>query len=281
MKLSYYPGCSLMGTAREYDHSVREAARLLDIQLVELRDWNCCGASSAHMTDHKLTVELSARNLHLAQEVGLDVLVPCSACFQRLRYADAVLRKQPEQGSTAHWTPSFKIVHLTALLSQSPFLEKIRQSTTHPLKGLPVACYYGCLSMRPPRITGAVHYEHPQGLDRLMEAVGAEPVRWSHKTECCSSSLSVTRPDIAASLVADILSAARHAGAKAVVTDCPMCQGNLETRQLFGSDKPPSPTVPVFFPTELIVVAMTGPKRKKYWKKHLVDPRDVLAPLGL
>lgn len=281
MKLSYYPGCSLTGTAREYDQSVREVSRLLGIELVELQDWNCCGASSAHMTDHKLTVELSARNLQLAGEQGLDVLVPCSACFQRLRYADVALREHPEQGGMTEWAPDFKVVHLTALFSQTPYLEKIRQSVTHPLKGLKAACYYGCLSMRPPSITGAADYEHPRGLDLLLEAVGGEPVRWSHKTECCSGSLSVARPDITSALVADILTAAHNAGATAVVTDCPMCQGNLETRQLFPSERNKPATMPVFFPTELIVLALTGPKKRKYWKKHLVDPGRVLAPLGL
>jgi heterodisulfide reductase subunit B len=265
MKLSYYPGCSLTGSSREYDHSIREVAELLDIELLEIEGWNCCGASSAHMTDHQLGIDLSARNLQLARQYGQDILVPCAACYQRLRCAELALKDD---------APGLKVLHITPLLSTTGFLEKIQKKVTRPLKGLRVACYYGCLSLRPPAVTGAEHYENPTGLDRVMEVLGAEPVSWSHKTECCSGSLTMARPDIARQLVGDIVKAASRAGAQALVVDCPMCQANVESRQ------EGDPELPVFFATELMALAITGKSTKKQWKKHLIDPRPLLGSVG-
>jgi heterodisulfide reductase subunit B len=279
MKLSYYPGCSLTGTAREYDESIRDVARLLGIDLVEIEDWSCCGASSAHMTDHRLSVELAARNLDLAAPAGLDVLVPCAACFQRLKAADSAMREDPKRWGRADYTPAFQILHITTLLSRPEILDRIREGAQRTLEGMRLACYYGCLSLRPPAITGAVEYEDPRGLDVTVEALGAESVRWSHKTECCSGSLSLVRPDIARRLVGEIAAAAVHAGAQALVTDCPMCQANMESRQL-DLAAGETQTLPVFFSTELIAAAMEDEVDVGRWKKHLIAPRG-LEQLGL
>jgi len=274
--LSYYPGCSLKGTAREYDWSILWVAHKLGLELCELPDWNCCGASSAHMTNHDLSGQLSARNLHLAQQSGRDVVVPCPACFSRLRAAD----QNPAAQAGERLAP-VQILSLTTLLNRAEVLDGIRAAVVTPLTGLRVACYYGCLSMRPPLLTGAINHEHPQGLDTLVKAVGGSPMRWSHKTECCSGSLGMTRPDIARSLIGDILGAVRRGGATAVVTDCPMCQANLEARQLDPkSAVPKSERLPVFYMTELIALALGRPQKRKYWRKHLVDPRAVLSALG-
>jgi heterodisulfide reductase subunit B len=275
MKMSYYPGCSLTGTSAEYDHSVREVAKLLDIELEELSDWNCCGASSGHMTDHQLGVELSVRNLDLAAEQGRDLIVPCSACFQRLRAAQVELQNRES------YQQDFDVLHLTRFLSRPEILKAITARVPRPLKGLKIACYYGCLSLRPPAVTGAPDYEDPRGLDILVQALGAEGVRWSHKTECCSSSLSMTRPDIARTLVGDIVRAAQRGGARALVTDCPMCQANLESRQLDLEKAEEHKSLPVFFISELVAFALTEERRPKRWKKHLVDPRPLLEELGL
>jgi len=278
-RFSYYPGCSLAGSAREYDHSIRETAAALDIELEELPDWNCCGASSAHMTDRRLAIDLSARNLELAEEAGMDVLVPCAACFQRLRKADLVLRQDPGQWSRGEkYDPDFEIIHMTTLLSGSEMLDRMRGLVVRKLSGLKLACYYGCLSLRPPLVTGAVEYEHPDGLDRISRALGAEAVNWSHKTECCGGSLTMARPDIVRGLVGDIVSAARRAGAQALVTDCPMCHSNLESRQAaWKTEDGTDAVMPVFFGTELINLALADRSDEKRWKKHLLDPRPVLA----
>lgn len=280
MKMSYYPGCSLKGSARDYDESVRKAADLLEIELRELPDWNCCGASSAHMTDHDLALRLSARNLELAEREGLDVLVPCAACFQRLRAADYDLREGPGAREGETYSPGFDIVHLTAFLSRPEYLEKIRRLVKRPLGGFRLACYYGCLSLRPPEITKATEYEDPRGLDEIVKALDAEPLRWSHKTECCGGSLTMTRPDISRSLIKDIVDAAVKAGAEAIVTDCPMCHANLDSRQLdLAAGDRDQPVLPVFFATELIAAVLSEVVDAGWWKGHLVNPRVLVERL--
>lgn len=273
MKLSYYPGCSLRGTALDYDHSVQEICKRLEIELLELPDWNCCGASSAHMTDHEIGMRLPIRNLLLAQEAGRDILVPCAACFQRLCAADKAIKEDPEYWDVKDYNKEMKIIHISTLLSRPDILERVTALTKRPLSGLKVACYYGCLSLRHPKITGAANHEMPTTLENIAGAVGAETVMWSHRTECCSGSLTMARPDIARKLVGDIVAAATRAGANAMVTDCPMCQANVESRQAVESSERP---MPVFFASELIAAALCGDYPKKQQKVHLVSP-DVLT----
>jgi heterodisulfide reductase subunit B len=273
MKLSYYPGCSLHGTALFYDKSVQEVCSQLDIELIEIPDWNCCGASSAHMTNHEIGMRLPIRNLLLASELGHDILVPCAACFQRLKAAEKSLREDPGYWDVDGYKSNLNIIHISSLLADDQIAQKIRQKIKIRLEGLRLACYYGCLSLRHPKITGVVNYEQPCTLETIVESVGAEPVSWSHRTECCSGSLIVARPDIAEKLVGDILAAARRAGADGLVTDCPMCQVNVESRQLeLGSDD----TLPVYFGTELISAAFNGEYPAKQEKMHLVGA-DILT----
>ena len=273
MKLSYYPGCSLHGTALFYDKSVQEVCSHLGIELIEIPDWNCCGASSAHMTNHEIGMRLPMRNLLLASELGHDILVPCAACFQRLKAAEKSLKEDPGYWDLSGYKSDLKIIHISSLLADDQITKTIQEKIKIRFEGLSLACYYGCLSLRHPKITGVINYEQPSTLETIVKSVGAEPVSWSHRTECCSGSLIVARPDIAEKLVGDILAAARRAGADGLVTDCPMCQVNVESRQLeLGHDD----TLPVFFGTELISAALNGQYPTKQEKMHLVDA-DVLT----
>lgn len=273
MKLSYYPGCSLQGTALDYDQSVREVCKALDIELIDIPDWNCCGASSAHMTNHEVGNRLPMRNLLLNMQENHDILVPCAACYQRLRAADLALRENPEYWDLESYSPGFRIIHISTFLADPEITTRIKGQIKKELDGMPIACYYGCLSLRHPKITGAKDYELPTTLETIVSALGAKPLRWSHRTECCSGSLTMARPDIARKLVGDINSAATRGGAKAFVTDCPMCQANLESRQL---DNSPENSLPTFFATELIAAALSGVYPQKQNKVHLVRP-GVLA----
>lgn len=273
MRLSYYPGCSLHGTALDYDLSVKAVCSRLGIELVEIPDWNCCGASSAHMTNHEIGVRLPMRNLLLAAELGNDILVPCAACFQRLKAADKIIRQDPQYWDLAGYDPDFEIIHISPFMARQSILEEIAEKTRQPLKDMNIACYYGCLSLRNPKITDVKNYEQPRSLEKIVNAVGASAVSWSHRTECCSGSLTMARPDIACTLVGDIVAAARRAGAEALVTDCPMCQANVESRQL---DRGDADHLPVFFATELVQAALSGEYPAKQQRVHLVSP-DVLT----
>lgn len=269
MNMAYYPGCSLQGTARDYNDSIYEICRKLAINLIEIPDWNCCGASSAHMTNHEVAMRLSIRNLLMLKDRKLDILIPCPACFQRLKAADKALRSDPEYWDVEHYNPDFDLVHISTFLSRPAVLERLSAMVTQPVRDLRVACYYGCLSLRPQHITDAQECEMPTTLEEIVTAVGAQPVSWSHRTECCSGSLTMTRPDIAGKLVGDIVAAAHRGGATAMVTDCPMCQANVESRQL--DIAPKGPHLPVYYATELIMAALNGnyPDRQK--KLHLVS----------
>jgi heterodisulfide reductase subunit B len=272
MKLSYYPGCSLHGTALDYDLSVKDVCKKLGIELVEIPDWNCCGASSAHMTDHEIGVRLPLRNLLLAAELGHDILVPCAACFQRLKAAEKSLTEEPEFWDVNDYNEP-KIIHISSLLADGEIVNKVKEAMQLKLEGMNIACYYGCLSLRNPKITDVVNYEQPETLETIVRAVGAQPVSWSHRTECCSGSLTMARPDIARKLVGDIVRAAKRAGADALVTDCPMCQANVESRQLDLDEVDP---LPVFFGTELMAAALNGQYPSKQQRVHLVPP-DILT----
>ena len=194
--------------------------------------------------------------------------------FQRLRAADLELRKNPEFWDIEAYDPDFTIIHISTFLTSERLLDRLKEKLSRPLEELKIACYYGCLSLRHPKITGALAFEQPITLETLSSQVGAEPLSWSHRTECCSGSLTMARPDIARKLVSDIHQAALKAGANCFVTDCPMCQANVESRQL---DVISENGLPVFYITELLEAAITGNYTKKQQKNHLIDPK-VLSP---
>jgi heterodisulfide reductase subunit B len=224
------------------------------------------------MTSHEIGMRLPMRNLLINNQDGNDILVPCAACYQRLRAADLALRKNPEFWDVTDYSPSFKIIHISTFLATEDITARIKKSLRITFNSMPTACYYGCLSLRHPKITGAPRFEMPTTLETIVETVGAAPVKWSHRTECCSGSLTMARPDIARKLVGDISLAAKRGGAEAFVTDCPMCQANLESRQL---DNNPDESLPVFYATELIAAAIQGNYPQKQGRVHLVAP-DIL-----
>ncbi len=278
MNMAYYPGCSLHGTARDYNQTIEEICERLEVNLIEIPDWNCCGASSAHMTNREVSMRLAMRNLLLIKDRSLDVLVPCPACYQRLKTADKALRDDPEYWDVGDYTPRFELLHISTFLSRPDVVGRLKKMVKKSIREMRVACYYGCLSLRPPHITDAPNHEMPTTLETMVAALGATPVSWSHRTECCSGSLTMTRPDIAEKLVGDIVQAARRAGATAMVTDCPMCQANVESRQ--PRNDAAGPPLPVYYATELIVAAIQGDYPAKQQKMHLVPAQALRQHLA-
>jgi heterodisulfide reductase subunit B len=280
---AYYPGCSQTSTGIEYGQSTLAVFRRLDLELVELKGWNCCGASSAHALDHSLAVDLPASTLKLAQEqaAGRDLITPCAACFNRLKRADYTLRTDPEQRLEIeaslgfHYTGEVAIKPVLAVLAQHVSPERIAGLVQRPLKGLKVVPYYGCLLVRPPQVTQFDDPDRPQVMAKLLRRLGAEVMDWSHPTDCCGAGLSLGRPDVVKSLVGRLVERAREAGADALATACPLCQVNLEMRQ------PQPEKMPAFYFTELVGLAFGLPEANKWWPKHLIDPRPVLRQAGL
>jgi heterodisulfide reductase subunit B len=248
----------------------------------ELADWNCCGASSAHFFDDDLAVQLSARNMEIAERAGRDLLVPCSACFQRLKHADQQLKAGCASSAGAPYEGRATIYHVNEFFSRREMLGTIKRQVQNPLAGLAAVPYYGCLSQRPPRITEAESPENPTSMDALLRAIGMEVKPWSYKTECCGASLTLTRTDVVQKLSGDLLDAAREAGAECLVTDCPLCQSNLDTRQAeIEAIRGERYDLPVFYLTELMALALGQGDTTRWWKKHFVDPAPLLKRKGL
>lgn len=280
-EFSYYPGCSLDGTAREYDESIRGVCEILEVQLRELEDWTCCGASSAHCTDGHLAIELALRNLALAEKGGGELLVPCVACYSRFKVAEKEIREHAEEWETAY-QGKVRIRYALDFFCEDSLIDLVREKVVTPLSGLKVACYYGCLSVRPPDITRVKDYEDPEHMDRLMGILGAEPLPWSYKTDCCGASLVMTRTDIVRKLSHGLLDMAREAEADCLVTGCTMCQSNLDTRQEeIGKEFGKKYDLPVFYFTELMGLAMGHRDVKRWFARHLTDPMRLLSAKGL
>jgi len=281
MKVTYYPGCALEGTANDYAASIAAVAALLDLQLTELDDWNCCGASAAHSLNHNLALDLAVRNLHLAQNAGLDLVAPCALCFSRLKFAEKALRQPDQHRWPWQWHGSIRIWDLADYLTQPHLLAAIAKKLVTPLTGLKAVCYYGCLTARPPQVTDKLHYENPQNLENLLKTLKAEPLDWSHKTDCCGAGLAVSRPDLIDTLVQRLLDRALAAGAECIVVSCQMCQANLDLPQPRLSRRLNRPYhLPILYFTELIALALGEPQVGRWLAQHLVDPRPLLAHKG-
>jgi heterodisulfide reductase subunit B len=238
MKIVYYPGCSLEGTALEYDASTRAVMQRLGAELVELEDWTCCGASAAEPVSYLLSMALPARNLAKVQseQDGLDVLVPCSACYLNLRKVEDHIRKEEgllEQINEVlgveglSYKGGVRSRHLLDVLATDLGPERIGEQVRQPLSRVRVAPYYGCQALRPYRVFDDP--EEPRSMEPILRALGAEVHPWSMGARCCGAGLMTTKKEAALDAVTSLLRAAR--GADCIVTVCPMCQMNLEAYQ--------------------------------------------------
>lgn len=236
MQVGYYPGCSLESTAKEFDLSIRAIFGEMDISLKEIPDWNCCGASPAHYLNEELAKALPYRNLVMAEAAGLErVLSPCPACYSHMRHVHEEVEKEPhllerlQKITGKGYQKSVQSKHLLDFIKEDIGFDRLKHSMKATLNKLKVVSYYGCLTRLPGVKLDDV--ENPVMMDEIVEVLGGEPLNWSHKTECCGASLSVTRTKIALRLVRDILEAAQERGADCIAVVCPLCQSNLDTRQ--------------------------------------------------
>ncbi len=278
MKVAYFPGCSLHSTGIEFDISVREVCKALEIDLEEIEGWVCCGATSAHATNHLLSLAMPAYSLALAERMDVqDVVAPCAACFNRLKHA-VVLSQQNEETYNKikellpiPWENKLRVRNLLDIFSN--MLEEISSKVTKPLSDIKLACYYGCLLLRPPHICQFDNPENPQTMDELMKACGAQVVDWAFKTECCGANLTIPRPDLVVELTYRILKSAKTAGADAIVTACPFCHLNLDARQAdIHKTKGELFNIPILYFTQILGIALGVPPKKLGLTRHLVDP---------
>lgn len=263
MKFAYYPGCSLESTSWDFDRSTRAVLRAVGVELEEIPDWVCCGSTPAHNSSQSLAVALPVVNLQKARQMDMPIMAPCASCYARLRHANHKIRTDPEtQARTqritqAAYDGSVEVHHVLDVLVNHVGVEEIRRQVKRPLEGLRVACYYGCLLTRPPEVVAFDDPEHPTSMDDLLAALGAEPVEWPLKTECCGGALSMTDSGISGRLGHKLLWMAREAGARSVAVACPLCQVNLDLRQADARKTHGDlPDTPILYVTQLLGLAL-------------------------
>ncbi|MFQ6079685.1 MAG: CoB--CoM heterodisulfide reductase iron-sulfur subunit B family protein [Thermodesulfobacteriota bacterium] len=280
-RYSYFPGCTSHSTAVEYDLSTKAVLKALDVELVEIEDWNCCGAAAIHSMNKFLSLCLPARNIAMAQRRDLDLVVPCAGCFNMLKRTERALKADPEVRGEVESTIGFtyredlKIRALIDMVVNGIGFGRIEEQVQKSLTGLKVAPYYGCALVRHPKVTQLDDPENPRYLDRLMASLGAAPVDWSFKTDCCGADLALTHGDVVVKLVNRIVGMAKEAGAECLVCSCGLCQINLEMRQDLDALG-----LPVFYFTELMGVAF-GLEGSTWWSKHMINPSTLLGSLDL
>ena len=285
MNYTYFPGCSLESTAYDYDASARAVMHALDSELVELPDWNCCGATGAEVVSHLLSIALPARNLAKAQQIGDQIVTTCSSCYFNLFRVNSHLALNPELQQELdlvlgevglRYDGKLRVRHLLELMVTDIGVKAIARRMQRPLNGIRVAPYYGCLVVRPyAEFDGP---DLPTSMDRLLTTLGANVVPYVMKTRCCGGVLMTTQKNIGLKLVGDILSPIRDVDC--VVTVCPLCQLNLEAYQREVGGKLGEPVhIPVLYFTQLIGLAFDLPEEELELKASLVGTQKLMKRL--
>lgn len=284
-KYGYFPGCSLEKMANSYHLSTLETTKKLGVELKELEDWNCCGATAYFHVDELLANTLCARNLAIAEKEKLDVVAPCSGCYKNLYFANIHLNKDPDlaehinialQEDNLHYSGKTKVQHLIEIFVNDIGLNEVKAKVTQPLDNLRVAPYYGCQILRPKKDNEDV--EQPRFFEDLISSIGATPVDFPLKLRCCGGALIITSRTSALSMVRNLLQNAVDSGANVIATACPLCQVNLEcyqkqVNQEFGTEL----SIPIMYFTQLIGLAFGISPKSLGVGTELVSTRPVLS----
>ncbi len=285
---SYFPGCSLEATAVAYGLSTQAISGPMEMELIELEDWNCCGSTPYSSTEDLEAICIAARNLALAEKRGLDLVTPCSSCYCTLSRANSQLRDYPElrdkvreilAAADLEYKGQVKVRHLAEVLFNDIGLEFIKSKVVNPLDGLRVAPYYGCQLVRPN--IGFDDPEDPQSLDLLIASLGAEATPFPLKSRCCGGSLIIPEMDLALGLMEQLLDSAATNGAQCIATVCPLCQTNLDAYQGIVNRKFKTRyNLPVLFFTQLIGLALGIEPKALGLDKNIISVERVLAPFA-
>ncbi len=278
MKYIYYLGCSLKSSAKAYDESLRFVFKALGHDLVELDDWNCCGATSYFSVKETISLVVSSRNLAIAEKLGYDLVVPCSACYTVLYKTNEILKNnfimrekvnQALRRSNLEYNLSLRVRHPLEVVVNDEGLKNIAAKISRCLDGVRIAPYYGCQIVRPDR--GLDDKEDPHMMDALFKVLGAENVYFPMKVRCCGGMLMTTYPDVALKLDKEILDSAAKNGADLIATTCPLCQINLEAYQnkinkMFKTHY----HLPVLFFTQVLGWALGGKSLELGFNRNLI-----------
>lgn len=288
MEIPYYPGCTLNTKAKGFDNSARASARELGLELVELEEWNCCGATFPLLVDNMLDLAGPAQVLISARQAGQRLAVACSTCYNVLKRTNRVIREDEDSREKlnffleADYGGDLKVLDLLQILRDEIGFDNVKEAVKKPLSGLKVAAYYGCMVLRPPAEVAYDDPENPRALDDLITALGAEAVDYSHQGECCGAYLAVKSAEVTAEMSFTILASAQRSGAELVVANCPLCQFNLDRMQkTMGSRHTGFQPIPVLYFTQLLGIALGLDSEGFELDRHYVDPRSLLEGANL
>jgi heterodisulfide reductase subunit B len=289
MNYSYYPGCSLESTSPDFNESTKALIKFLNLEIEELPDWTCCGASAIHPQDKLLSVALPALTIESANKLKRDIMVQCPACLAHLKESRDVIAEGGELAQDLsklleghNVSPNIKIRHFSEILLDEYGLDNLKEKVVRKLEGLKIACYYGCVIVRPRKLMQYDDPENPTVMDKLISITGAEVLDWPFKTRCCGASYSIARVDVVYDLTYEILSMAKKAGANAISVLCPLCHVNLDLRQKaienrFGEKL----NLPIFYYTQLLGLALGIDPEELALSRLFVSPFPLLESNNL
>lgn len=277
-KILFYPGCTLSQKAKNFYETAVESFKVLGIELVELVNWYCCQADFSLVNDNLMAMLASARNLALARKEGDELAVSCSTCYNVLKRTNNLLKNDEAKRKTLtdfleeKYDGSLKVIHLLEILRDKIGFENLAKKVKKPLTGLKIAPYYGCLLLRP---SGEMHFDDPENpviFEQFIKSLGAEPVEYPFKSECCGSYLVVRETDVVTGCADKILRNAKERGAGLVVTSCPLCQFNLDwPQEAIKKKQSDFSPVPIFYFTEILAYAL-GIISEFDKERHFVPP---------
>jgi heterodisulfide reductase subunit B len=284
-KYAYFPGCSLEKLALSYNNSSLETTKKLGVELKELEDWNCCGATTYFHVDQLLAYTLVARNLAMAEKQGLDLVAPCSACYKNTYFANKYIKEDADLAEHINYAleeddlqfkGSSNVHHLMEVFVDDVGVEEVKKQVVKPLEGLKVAAYYGCQIVRPRKNGNNV--EDPHFFEELVDAMGAQPINFADRLRCCGGSLIMTSRHAALDMVRNILQNALDNEADVIATACPLCQVNLECYQAqVNDDFGTSFSMPVLYFTQLLGLALGIPAKRLGLGKEFVSVMPFLS----
>ena len=287
MNFAYYPGCSARGSSKDYEMSTQAVCKALDMNLVDIPDWNCCGSTPAHAVDTELSAALCVRNLDIAAQQQAELLLtPCPSCLSNLKLAskrmeDPAFRQRVDElldGPSAKTFPP--VTSVMQGIAENYDMETITARVRKSLKGLKLAAYYGCLMSRPAEIMNFGDPENPTLMESMLAACGAEMVDFPLKTACCGASFGIPERVMTARNSGRILDLATQLGVDAVIVACPLCQMNLDLRQEQASKEMGTAfRLPVLYFTQMMGIAFGLDHKELGLNKLRVSPDGLIRKL--
>ncbi len=287
MSLAYYSGCSSLGSSKDYEISTQAICKVLGINFKKIEDFNCCGSTPAHAMSHELSTALAARNLRLAADTGAEkILTSCPSCMGNLKIAKVRMEDEEfkKEIDALLDTPTTKLLDTYSVLQylvEDIGLNAIKAKVVKPLTGLKIACYYGCLLTRPPKVANFDDVELPMSMDNLLTALGAECVPFPLKTECCGAASGIADKKTTSILSARLIERAKEFKVDAIAVACPLCQMNLDLRQSQAENMfDEYYDIPAIYFTQLMGIAFGLKENDIQLNKLVVDAKKLVSKIG-